>query len=135
MLPDDFNSNNDANGSFDSRSDDKGAEPEAIAIGVINGRSYAFIGLERISGIMVYDVTDPHAPTFVQYLNNRDFSGDPTMDSAGDLGPEGIIFVASSDSPTGQPLLLVANEISGSTTIYSIEGEVPTIYLPIVIQD
>lgn len=135
MLPDDFNSNNDANGSFDSRSDDKGPEPEAIAIGGINGRTYAFIGLERIGGIMVYDVTDPHAPTFVQYLNNRDFSGDPTMDSAGDLGPEGIIFVASSDSPTGQPLLLVANEISGSTTIYRIEGGGSTIYVPVVIHN
>ena len=131
MLPDDFNSNNDANGSFDSRSDDKGPEPEALAIGVINGRTYAFIGFERMGGIIVYDVTDPHAPQFVQYLNNRDFAGDPEMSTAGDLGPEGIIFIAASDSPTGSPMLMVANEISGSTTLYHI-GANYTLYLPFI---
>ena len=77
MLPEDFNSDNDENASFDSRSDDKGPEPEGVVTGVINGHTFAFIGLERIGGIMVYDVTTPAAPKFVQYINTRDFSGDP----------------------------------------------------------
>ncbi len=121
MLPDNFNATNDDNDSFDSRSDDKGPEPEGLAVGTINGRTYAFIGLERIGGVMVYDVTDPAAPVFVQYINNRDFTGDAEEGTAGDLGPEGLVFIPASDSPTGANLLGVANEISGTTTLYTID--------------
>ena len=120
-LPDDFNSNNDENDSFDSRSDDKGPEPEGLAVGTIGRRTYAFIGLERVGGIMVYDITSPRDPEFVQYVNNRDFSGDAEAGTAGDLGPEGIVFIDAGDSPTGQPMLAVANEISGTTTLYRID--------------
>ncbi len=120
QLPTEFNSNNDENGSFDARSDDKGPEPEAVTVGTIDGRTYAFVGLERIGGIMVYEVTDPTAPQFIQYLNNRDFSGDAEAGTAGDLGPEGVIFISATDSPTGENLLAVANEISGTTTLYTI---------------
>ncbi len=121
LLPDDFNSDNAENDSFDSRSDDKGPEPEAIEIGRIGDRVFAFIGLERISGVMVYDVTNPFAPFFVNYVNNRDFSVDATDPAAGDIGPECIKFVPAEDSPSGAPILIVGNEISGTTTIYSIE--------------
>ncbi len=121
LLPEQFNSTNDDNSSFDSRSDDKGPEPEGVTTGVINGQTYAFIGLERIGGIMVYDVTNPSSPEFVQYINNRDFSGDPEASSAGDLAPEGLTFIAAADSPTGEPLLAVANEVSGTTTVFAID--------------
>ena len=116
-FPDNFNDDNDEN-SFDSRSDAKGSEPEGIEIGEVDGKTYAFVGLERIGGIMVYDVSTPDAPEFIQYLNNRDFSGDPEAGTAGDLGPEGLEFVEAADSPTGDPLLIVSNEVSGSTSIY-----------------
>ena len=119
--PEYFNSNNDDNDSFESRSDNKGPEPEGVAVGKVNGRTYAFIGLERQGGIMVYDITKPHRSTFVQYINNRDFSGDPESGTAGDLGPEGITFISAKDSPTGAALLVVGNEVSGTTTIYSID--------------
>lgn len=121
-LPDDFNSSNDENGSFDSRSDAKGPEPEALALGEIDGRTYAFLGLERIGGIMVFDITDPSEVSFVDYVNNRDFSGNAEDGTAGDLGPEGIDFVPASKSPVGRPLLIVANEVSGTTTLYEILG-------------
>lgn len=121
MLPDQFNSNNDENDSFDSRSDDKGPEPEGVTVGTINDRIYAFIGLERIGGVMVYDVTIPAAPVFVQYINNRDFSGNVAAGTAGDLAPEGLVFIPASDSPTGNSLLGVSNEISGTTTLYTID--------------
>ncbi len=120
-FPDDFNANGE-NGTFDNRSDDKGPEPEAVDLGVINGRTYAFVGLERIGGVVVYDISDPTAPFFVTYANNRDFTGDAEAGTAGDIAPEGVKFVAAEDSPTGEPLLLVANEVSGSTTIYAIAG-------------
>lgn len=118
LLPEGFNSNGESD-SFDSRSDDKGPEPEAVAISVLDGRTYAFVGLERIGGIFVYDITDPKAPTFIEYVNNRDFAA-PT-EEAGDLAPEGIIVVPAEASPTGGPLLIVANEFSGTTSIWAIE--------------
>ena len=122
-LPDDFNSNNDENDSFESRSDNKGPEPEGVTTGVINGRTYSFLGLERVGGIVVHDVTDPTTPKFVQYINNRDFSVDVEADllAAGDLGPEGLVFISAEDSPNGQPLLVVTSEVSGSVSIFGID--------------
>ncbi|MCH8045829.1 MAG: choice-of-anchor I family protein [Planctomycetes bacterium] len=124
-LPDDFNSTNDENDSFDNRSDDKGAEPEGVVLGSIRGEIYAFIGLERVGGIMVYNVSDPTAPVFQQYITNRDFAGDAEAGTAGDLGPEGMAFISEADSPTRQPLLVVANEVSGTTTIFAISVSTP----------
>ncbi|MET0028408.1 MAG: choice-of-anchor I family protein [Candidatus Thiodiazotropha sp.] len=124
QMPEQFNSNNDDNDSFDSRSDDKGPEPEGVAIGRIGRLTYAFIGLERVGGVMIYDITHPHAPRFVQYINNRDFSVDAELPDgssntlAGDLGPEGLIFIPASRSPNGDPMLVVGNEVSGTTTLY-----------------
>ena len=119
-LPDDFNSTNDENDSFDNRSDDKGPEPEGLTVGTVGDRTYAFIGLERIGGIMVYDVTDPTAPSFVEYTNTRDFSGDAEAGTAGDLAPEGLLFIPAEDSPNGAPLLVVTSEVSGSTVVFEV---------------
>ncbi|MCK7545930.1 choice-of-anchor I family protein [Marinobacter bryozoorum] len=123
VEPEYFNSSNDEN-AFDDRSDDKGPEPEAVVTGEVHGQVYAFIGLERVGGIMVFNVTDPRTPAFVQYLNNRDFSASSEALKAGgggDLGPEGLAFIAAQDSPTGEPMLAVGNEVSGTTTLYSID--------------
>lgn len=122
-FPGDFNSTNDENDSFDNRSDNKGPEPEGIVSGKIGHRTYIFVGLERIGGVVVYDVTKPWAPEFMQYLNNRDFGGDAEAFTAGDLGPEGLEFISAKDSPTGEPLLVVGNEVSGTTTFYTIDVE------------
>lgn len=132
-VPDFFNSNHSESNS-EGRSDDKGPEPENLAIGTIRKRTYAFIGLERVGGVMVYDITRPRKSEFVTYVNNRDFSvsmedvveegvEDPAeaLDRAGDLGPEGLAFVKAKDSPTGTPLLLVGNEVSGTTTVFSVD--------------
>ena len=121
-----FNASNDENGG-DARSDDKGPEPEALTLGVIRGATFAFIGLERVGGIMVYDITHPESPRFVQYINPRDldvdFDGSVTaeLSAAGDLAPEGMVFVPAAESPTGQDLLVVANEVSGTTSFFVIE--------------
>jgi DNA-binding beta-propeller fold protein YncE len=119
-LPDYFNSSNDVNDSFDDRSDDKGPEPEGVVVGKVQGRQFAFVGLERIGGVMIFDVTDPAAPRYVSYTNNRDFLADAEDQAAGDLGPEGLVFIDGHDSPNQQPLLVVGNEVSGTTTIYQI---------------
>ncbi len=118
-----FNNDNDENAN-EGRGSRKGPEPEAIAVGVINGKAYAFIGLERMGGIMVYEITDPTNPQFVQYLNNRMLDIEPKAGvDAGDLGPEGFEFVSADKSPSGKPLLIVGNEVSGSTTFYEIRIE------------
>jgi hypothetical protein len=104
LLPAAFNSNNDENDSLDRRSDDRGPEPEDVTLGEVG----------------VYDVTDPYAPVFVRYVTQRDFSRDAAKGTAGDLGPEGLLFIPKDDSPTDRPLLVVANEGSGTTTIYEV---------------
>ncbi|MEC4816146.1 MAG: choice-of-anchor I family protein [Scytonema sp. PMC 1069.18] len=134
LFPEYFNSDNSSNDSFDSRSDAKGPEPEGVVTGVVGDNTYAFIGLERIGGVMVYDVTNPTSPNFIQYINPRDFSvefnvdeeGEPRPTKAqilatGDLGPEGLVFISAENSPNGKPLLVVANEVSGSTTVYEVD--------------
>ena len=117
-----FNATNDDNDSFDSRSDNKGPEPEGVDLGRIRGRTYAFVGLERSSGLVVVDVTDPAAGRVAGYASNRSPrpDADAAAGEAGDLGPEGILFVPAGDSPTGEPLLVVGNEVSGTTTIWSV---------------
>jgi hypothetical protein len=122
-LPNDFNSTNDENDSFDNRSDDKGPEPEGVVIGKVHGRQFAFVGLERIGGVMIFDVSDPAAPRYVSYTNNRNFLVDAEDPAAGDLGPEGLVFIDGHDSPNHKPLLVVGNEVSGTTTIYEIRKD------------
>jgi len=123
-FPDEFNSDNDENNSFDSRSDNKGPEPEGITVATLNGHTYAFIGLERIGGVVVYNITDPQAPEFVQYINTRDFEGNAEEGTAGDLGPEGLIVIPADESPNGADLLVVSYEVSGTLAVFEItDGE------------
>ncbi|HBS41775.1 MAG TPA: alkaline phosphatase, partial [Oceanospirillales bacterium] len=113
-----FNSTNDENNSADNRSDDKGTEPEAIEVANIKGRFFAFVGLERQGGVMVFDITDPTAPVFQSYLNNRNFSegvcteldgdecdNDTYNEAVGDLGPESIDYFTRG----GQHYIAVGN--------------------------
>jgi len=122
-VPANFNSDNDENDSFDSRSDDKGPEPEGLAVGIIGEKTYLFVLLERASAIVACDISDPTQPIDFIYFDNRDFNATDAKD-AGDLGPESAVFIPSSESPNGENLLVVANEVSGTTTIYKIEGDV-----------
>jgi hypothetical protein len=114
-----FNANNDDN-SFDNRSDNKGPEPEGVTTGMAHGRLYGFIALERIGGIVVYDLTNPTQPELVEYANNRKFQFDPEDARARDLGAEGIVFIGAAQSPIGIPLLVTGNEVSGTVTIFEI---------------
>ena len=141
VLPKNFNSNN-SESNFDNRSDDKGPEPEAIEVGQIGEKTYAFIGVERIGGIFVYDITDPAKSEYVTYVNNRNFAVQPedNVAEAGDSGPESIVFVPSADlkadgaATAGEAgnagMLIVGNEVTGSTTFYAVDsslvGDDPT---------
>jgi DNA-binding beta-propeller fold protein YncE len=107
-----FNASND-NNTVDDRSPAKGPEPEAVVVGKFGSKHYAFIGLERVGGVVVYDVTNPQRPIFETYLNTR-------TGATGDRGPEGLALIKAEDSPTGKPLLVVANETSGTTAVLEI---------------
>lgn len=120
LSPADFNTDNDEN-EFDSRSDAKGPEPEAVAVGRLGDRTLAFVGLERQGGVMVLDVSAPGAPVLVTYLQTRDYAADPVSGET-DSGVEVLRFVAASDSPTGEPLLISANEVSSSVVIWQLAG-------------
>jgi alkaline phosphatase len=116
----------------DDRSDDKGPEPEALAVGQVGSKTYAFVGLERMGGFYIFDITTPTAPVFVEHVINRDLAATFAIDdtganlhtgayaTAGDLGPEGMKFVAASSSPTGKALLVIGNEVSGTVSVYQI---------------
>ena len=120
-----------------SRGNERAVLPEHVeGTGARRGRRRSgrrtvlcFVGLERIGSLVVYDVSDPMAPRFVQYSNNRNFEVDPIADveqgdadvsDVGDLGPEGVKFIPVSDSPVDEPVVAVGNELDGTTTLYRV---------------
>lgn len=92
----------------DNRSDDKGTEPEGVAVGVVGTTTYAFIGLERADAVVVYDISRPDLPIFKQLLNTGD-------------APEGVLFIGEADSPNGANLLVVSSEDDGTVKIYQLQ--------------
>jgi hypothetical protein len=126
--PQNFNSDDDEN-SVGSESVASGPEQEGLAIGLVNGTPYAFIGLEEVSAVVAFDVSDPEVPIFADYINTRDFSvepeneieeGDLRADAAGDLSPEGVEYVPAAVSPISDPMLVVCYEVSGTTSFYRV---------------
>lgn len=118
-FPTRFNASH-SNNTRDNRSPTKGPEPEGVTIGKAFGRTLAFICLERIGGVVVYDISNPFAPELVDYVNTRTFTNPFDFATNGDLGPEGVIFIEADNSPNGKPLVVVAHEISGSTVVYQV---------------
>ncbi|MCD9022924.1 choice-of-anchor I family protein [Cohnella silvisoli] len=116
-LPAYFNAGHN-NKDLDSRSGKKGPEPEDIKTGKVGNKTFAFVGLERIGGVMTYDVSNPAAPTFANYTNTRDFTVTDVLNT--DTGPEGLEFIPAADSPTGLPLLLVAYEVGGRVAVLQL---------------
>lgn len=107
-----FNASHD-NNDLDGRSASKGPEPEGVVLGRFGNKTFAFIGLERVGGVMVYDISTPTAPVFVTSLNTR-------TGTTGDLGPEGLTLIPAAQSPNGRPLLIVGNEVSGTTAVLQL---------------
>ncbi len=118
-----FNASN-ANNTLKNRSDDKGPEPEGVAVAQISGRTFAFVALERIGGCMVYDITNPASPVFVDYKNTRTIAA-----YGGDNGAEGIIYISAENSPTGSPVVILANEVSSTLSFYAVNVSVLDISL------
>lgn len=133
-VPEYFNASND-NAVLDDRSGKKGPEAESVTVGTVDGKTYAFVALERTGGVMAYDVTDPAAITFVNYVNTRDFGTtvegseeyeDGELDkwvTGGDVAPEGLLFLDAASSPNGEPMLLAACEVSGTVAVYQLGSD------------
>ncbi len=113
-----FNCNEGEASKMDNRSDDKGAEPEALTVGQIGSQFFAFIGLERQGGVMIYNITNPTAPTFEHYIETFD----TTTGTSIDIAPEGLVFVPASANPHQKNLLIASHEVSGTTTVYEINS-------------
>jgi len=109
-----FNASN-ANITKKNRSDDKGPEPEGVTVGTIAGNLYAFVSMERVGGLMAFNINNPAAPQFSQYVNNRGLTG-----LTGDRGPEGIIYITQPNSPTGKAYIVLGNEVSSTISVYEI---------------
>ncbi|OUQ55929.1 hypothetical protein B5E58_11510 [Tyzzerella sp. An114] len=115
-LPEYFNCSND-DITIDDRSGKKGPEAETVTIGKVNDKQYAFVTLERIGGVMIYDITDTNNIKYVNYINSRDFSTDVSIDDS----PEGLKFIEASKSPTDEALLIAACEVGGTVAVYELE--------------
>jgi len=76
----------------ESRSENKGTEPESIAVATYDRRTYAFVGSERGNFVAVYDLADPTKPAFRQIL--------PVTN-----GPEGLLPIP------GKGLFVVSSEV------------------------
>ncbi len=120
LDPTRFNVNEDKT-EIDSRSDDRGPEPEALTVGKLGNRTYAFVGLERTSTIIALDITDPEKPELAAYFSSTTNDGSPEG-AAADIAPEGMLFIDASSSPIGAPLLVVTNEFSGTTLVLRVDA-------------
>jgi len=116
----DWNTTNGFINAAESRSASKGPEPEGLAIGKAYGRTWMVLALERDSGLMLYDITNPVKPMFRQYLNTSIPGGDIILGTAGDVSPEGVLFLEADQSPTGKPMVVVSYELSGSVAFFEV---------------
>ena len=109
---------------LDTRSDNKGPEPEGIAYGKAFGKHFIVVGLERDSGIMLFEVSTPSAPQFVQYISTVDWTSSTfRVGGAGDISPEGILFIEAKNSPSKKPLVVVSYEVSGTVAIFELSSK------------
>lgn len=124
-----FNASN-SNDEFKNRSDDKGPEPEGVVFFQIKGDAYVAVGLERVGGVMLFEVNNPSQPVYVGYYNNRINGAEGP-----DLGAEGLLYISEDDSPNGAKLLILANEVSSTLSIYEINTCVDLISSEITNED
>jgi hypothetical protein len=120
--PETFNTNSGSLSNTDTRSDDKGPEPEAIAYGSIAGRSYAFVGTERQNGIYAFDITDLSKVKVVGYFNTISSTEDS---GAAYISPESIKFIPAAANPSGKNLIVVGYEGTGSNGSVGVFEFVP----------
>ncbi|MEM6259949.1 MAG: choice-of-anchor I family protein [Planctomycetota bacterium] len=116
-LPDQFNGQDNDSMNADKRSAERGSEPEGLAITEINGRRLCAIGLERVGGVMLYDLTDPTRPVFLQYIHSAQMHGSASS------RPEGMTWIKPSETNGGKAFLVVAYEGSGTIDLFELQTD------------
>jgi DNA-binding beta-propeller fold protein YncE len=117
-LKERFNVDSEGGQAVDERSPEKGPEPESVVVGRVGDATLAFVGLERTSAIAVFDVTRPASARLLSVVPlalTKDATGGPH------IAPEGLCFVPADRSPTGEPLLAVACEVTGTTVLFRVK--------------
>ena len=102
------------------RSDDKGSEPEGIAVGIVGDARVAVLGLERMSALVVFDISNLRAPSLIKWIQMMPVTSTPVSQATA-WSPEGVVFVPAEKSPNGKALFITSFELSGSLTIHQIE--------------
>lgn len=118
--PDFFNSDHEKDNSRKSRSDARGLEREALVYGELEGVPLVFVGLERASVVLTYDLRNPLKPNLVGSTKLRNHESALGTPESGDSGPEGLDFISGDKSPNGKPLLLVASEVSNTVSVFEV---------------
>lgn len=95
----------------DGRSDNKGSEPEGLAVFAAGDGIWAVVGLERAEAVALIDLADPRVPRVraVQSLR-REGEG-------GRLAPEDLAYIHQD----GAHYVATANEKSGTVSIVAVE--------------
>jgi hypothetical protein len=101
------------------RSDDKGGEPEGVAVGMVGSARVAILGLERMSALVVFDISSPRSPTLIKWIQMLPTTPTPAAQATA-WSPEGVIFVPADKSPNGKALFITSYELSGSLTVHQI---------------
>jgi hypothetical protein len=120
LLPNFFNVSRD-NVTRKNRSDDKGPEPEGVVVGRVGDSTYIFAGLERTSGVMVYNATNPVSPRFSQFITTRDYS----RAIAGDVSTEALLFIPPAQNRLNTSLVIAAHEVSGTVAVFAFDTPQP----------
>lgn len=112
--------------SFDSRSDRKGIETEAVHVATVGGDRILFLSNERTSTLFVFQMENPSSPELLATATNinTQLTGQEAYDARtlGDADPEGLVYVPPSSSPvTGKAVLIVAGSYSGTVSLYEVE--------------
>lgn len=106
-----FNMNDGKVANMDDRSDNKGPEPEALAVAHFAGKLWMAVGTERQNGLFLLIVDELAAPRLFAYAN-------PHLD--GDFSPESILLIPGDHRPDAANLMIAAFEGSGTILVYRV---------------
>jgi alkaline phosphatase len=112
----------------DSRSDNKGSEPEGLAVATLSsGKRVVFVGSERTSVIGVFDISDPASPIFQSAIASGDSSvsfqdGFMAGGLRANMDPEDMHFIPAAESPLATDTLLVVGALNGVINLYTIDS-------------
>ena len=127
LMPDHVNSLESTIQSGDQASSSRGPEPKGVAVGKVAELPYAFVSLETMGGVMMYqlnigDGVPVPGASFTAYASNRFFNASPGTDvcTVGDLGTEDVLYLDKDDTGSGFDAVICANDFTGTLATYGV---------------